>query len=425
MVLPPFQGPDESFHFAQAQQWEARFKTPFSDEPYSSELCLNALKNLLEEHRVAALRFNPLATYAGPLDDQRHFYEYLYDNHGCETLTRMALYHIPAGLLLMLIPDGSIVEFYALRLFSVGLLCLGFWGAYRLGKTLFPASIESKTFLLLWALAPFPLLINTLVNYDGLTNTLFLLGFGWAAHLFHSPKALSRAEAGVGLGLVTLAFFAKSTGIFLLFFSLIALVFSKKISGKKFGLFLLMAAPLGLMALWLVFDFPLPSFDGIEWGDRSFLEIFSSLFLARWALLIHSAWGGHGIAQMPFELIALAMILFFIGIGGAVIQVVRERHVRTAEAALLRYALLLPLFFEAVAAFYNLPYLLRSVELFGYVHGRYYFVLLGPLLYLFMRGWKSLLRREWHPFFLKTCIGLLLALHLYFLMGEVIPRYYF
>lgn len=418
-IIPPFQGADESAHFGQSKLWGMAIMNGFSITETLEKDCSSALTPLLAKHRAATLRFNPLSSYAAPLESTPRQLYYPYD-HGCHSLNPMGLYYASGALVLALTSWDADVSFYALRFWSLLLFMGSLWVAFKMSEWLFADPKERVFFLLLMGLQPLYFITNVSVNYDGMLNLWFVVAF-WIAFSFLLGKGPFRKFSRfliAAIAVSLLAIFTKITGAILPIFFLLAALMGQKRSWVGLGAL----GVVGLFGVWALmtvahYSFPLDGVKAFFGGDV--LSNLYRLFVERPLVLLESFWGGWGFGWLDTYAPPIFVILFglltFGGLLGALFL---------WRSKVVRYCLLTLLLFEGVAILYNLPTASQGID-FSYIQGRYYYPLMIPFLLVLIQGFKKWIPEKYFYRFMGIVIGFFVLYHFFYLGMIIIPRFYF
>ena len=412
-ILPPFQGTDESAHFGQVRLWSTA----------SQIQCRNEIYAMAQVYRTAALRFNPLSTYAGPETGGRRDDPHFYD-HGCEHFMISPLYYLVTSLVLTIMPDNLELQFYALRILGAILFSMAFYVIARISTLLFGDTKDQILFTLLIGFQPIFIISTLTISYDGLLNFIFLLSF-WTATSFLSQKGVFAKYNRFMLFAILLSILGLTTklsGIFLPFFFFFALIISKKLRWSWALFFLGGLIPLFLWFLFKVAHYTIP----IAGMKTFFMETpwtnLQVLFIERWGHLFSGFWGEYGTqdGSLPFVFLLIFALFFIFSLGG----IMKSYFKKTPNLSLESYSLICILFYEVVVTLTNIQTDHQSILDFGFVQGRYYFLLIAPLFYLFISGIKQWLTPHQKNYFYVGLIVFYLFYHFFFLGAIVIPRFY-
>ncbi|MFA5842621.1 MAG: DUF2142 domain-containing protein [Candidatus Gracilibacteria bacterium] len=420
-LLPPFQGPDEAFHFSQIKLWEFSLLNGFQDSSEATTLCLEDLHLLSGHYRSNDVRANPLSSFAAPVELRHHSPDYFYDP-SCKIFAKTPLYYI-LSVPLVLIPGFNVdAQFYVVRLFSLFCVVFSLFCIFKIASLLFKHSPQATLLPVLIALTPTFFIVNVSISYDSLINLLFIFCF-WVSFSFilrEGPFSSLRRFLAIAI-LVSLAgCFIKITGVFLPIFFALAFLFSKRVKFLYSFLFLLTFSSLALGKLLSILS--LPSLTYLKlFSDPSYLYTF---FIERWVLLFKGFWGGSGAGWIDVYIPPLFVYFFaiftFIGLGMSVWKILKYKH----DALILVYCFLTILFFELGSLIYNALYVSDLLQ-FGALQGRYYLVLLLPLFILILEGWRFLIPFRLNRFFYVSAILIFMFIHFFYLGSVFVPRFYF
>lgn len=417
ILLPPFQGPDESVHFGRTLRWEGVFTGK------SPEQCIEKVERALLEFRTPGVRNNPLGSYAAPLQEPNRRYALNYD-HGCERVERWnSLYYIMGGLLLAGLPDNILVEFYALRFLSWIFYALAAVAMLKIGYRFFKNTGDAFGVAALIAMNPVWSVANTSINPDSIENMLFVVAVGMAL-LFLEGKG-GKKWWSVAAGLAVLAVWAKTTGVILPLFLGIAVVMGQK--EVRWKRVLPGAAVFFALAWWVVSENV-----GIEQGlgkiiSMGRVEFFQTFVVAREWMAWKSFWGGGGFGWLdtyaPSAWIALFSIMTLIA-GAGIVRRFKQRN--GVHSKTILYFVATAVLFEISAMAYSLPQWNPRFFETSFAQGRYYLPLAFPFYILLTFGLKSLASdAAWERWGRTLLVTVAAVYSLTLWAGVIVPRYYF
>jgi hypothetical protein len=436
-TFPLFQAPDEQAHFSYVQYWIENGELPQNAE--SKEYGVSEeLEKTLENLEFEKIQFNPL--YQSNFEEGSLYgpneLEILESNWGSRSNQRYLAYNYPPLYYAFLYPAYSLFEgnilaqVMAMRFTSVLLSLITIGLIY--GAAL--AFLKNEWWALgatsLVAFHPMFSYFSAIINND-VTLNLAYAGFFYSGLKVLGKKGVMTLKQGVILlGWTLLGIFSKTQGFGLipLFVLLIAMKinwkksFNLKNGGVVFG-GVLLSAFFAKLILFPDLGGQLKAyghfFEGQGVGDLiSYLGVYvREAFESFWARF------GWLDTTMSSGWILLFKLLTVVALGGLVkiIYEKRKRFKKSSQfllgSSFIIGGLYLLYFFDKVL-------ITGSMEVHRVDQGRYYFILMVPLLLLGLQGLFRWIPKEWHNHALVLLNIYMVFFNLLALVTVIIPRYY-
>lgn len=421
--VPAWQQPDEPAHFQYTQLMVEEHRLPISaaaTQYLSPEVIRSVLANGLAGNLPVAVR-TQLANGSIPADaPDRRVYGPVPANPAAQYgPTYYALTAIPYAIF----RDSPVAQrLIAMRLVSV-LLFLGVvYSAYRTAFLLRPKRGFALAVAAVVGWHPMATFVTAGVNNDVLVMLLGALACWLLVHLWRRPP--SRWQIALLVVLCTVGVVTKLP--FIVFFPLFAYVLFRKAGGlprsaRYLALAALIAIPLATMFLWqrsvTVVDLPgmtplLPTWASppLTVGRLAFLTLFYRPGIV-WA----SFWGTFGWMSYPLHAGTYAVLLLVVGAAvRGLVLLVRDQRQPDASADDRGVVRLLALPYLLLEALYLVLFwgtLLRYNNPNFPNQGRYYFILLTPLVALGIMGLGRVLPPQVRRFGAWGLAALLLLLN--------------
>lgn len=334
-------------------------------------------------------------------------------------------------------------QIHAMRIFSVLLSCLTVFLVYLTSRRIFKKYLSnftlSKSFpfatALLFTLHPQFSFISASVNNDNLIILLFSFFFYLIVRWMGETLSLKKILLLLLLGFA--GFITKTQGIILMILILLYLFLDllQRVNWKKMLLFTSATIVSAIASASIFFDQILKGFVQNESAITSYFSEYSILWFLKTITFTRlfrtykSFWGRYGWLDtlMPEWAYYMLFGLMLAGFVGLIVFVVRNLRKIKEHKNFLRLLGFFALSILLVDFIYTVLFAKNAV-LFEYynfpIQGRYYFIVLMPIIFLLMLGIAGLVREKWQNRAMAGAVYLVFFVHVISLFALVPIRYY-